>query len=324
MQLSLETVDRLGACLLSLLRLSRQAAPEQLVGEALEALRPLVPFDSAWWGQVLPGTGVQPPRNWLHGSVGLCASFSHEWNRLASLDPFAHQSMARVGEVAAWSALDRRPCDEALGAFCRRHGLFHGVAITLELPGSGLPFFVALYRGPAHPRFDAGEASLFDAFSRHLLQHWDDRLAGLDPPVRRRAAAAVVEAQGRLLYLGRHIGQRVQQAYPGWSGTRLPDELWRPLADGRRVVPLGRAVRLHAEPRGHLLALALHTGEAPRAPLPPRAAGVAALYAEGRSYKEIAACLGLTPATVRTYLRQAYQHLGVRNKIELAQALRAP
>jgi len=33
--------------------------------------------------------------------------------------------------------------------------------------------------------------------------------------------------------------------------------------------------------------------------------------------------LGLTPATVRTYLRAAYAVLGVRNKLELVAALRA-
>ena len=35
-----------------------------------------------------------------------------------------------------------------------------------------------------------------------------------------------------------------------------------------------------------------------------------------------AGALGLTPATVRTYLRTAYAVLGVRNKLELVAALR--
>ena len=42
------------------------------------------------------------------------------------------------------------------------------------------------------------------------------------------------------------------------------------------------------------------------------------LYAQGRSHKDIAATLGLTPATVRT----AYAALGVSNKLELVAALR--
>jgi DNA-binding CsgD family transcriptional regulator len=47
----------------------------------------------------------------------------------------------------------------------------------------------------------------------------------------------------------------------------------------------------------------------------------ATLYAHGRSYKEIASSLGLSPATVRTYLRSAYTQLGVKNKVELIAAL---
>ena len=42
------------------------------------------------------------------------------------------------------------------------------------------------------------------------------------------------------------------------------------------------------------------------------------LYAQGRSHRDIAATLGLTPATVRT----AYAALGVSNKLGLGAALR--
>lgn len=57
--------------------------------------------------------------------------------------------------------------------------------------------------------------------------------------------------------------------------------------------------------------------------LSPREHRVARLFARGLSYKEIARQLGLSPATVRTYLRDAYLRLGVKNKIELNLALTA-
>jgi DNA-binding NarL/FixJ family response regulator len=80
---------------------------------------------------------------------------------------------------------------------------------------------------------------------------------------------------------------------------------------------------LTLQPCGELVALALDRGGRP-AGLPPRERSVATLYAQGHSYKVIARLLGLSPATVRTYLRNAYLQLGVRNKIELGSALRAP
>lgn len=48
---------------------------------------------------------------------------------------------------------------------------------------------------------------------------------------------------------------------------------------------------------------------------------VAAAYATGASYKEIARDLGISPQTVRTYLGIIYRKLGVSTKVALAQAL---
>ena len=45
------------------------------------------------------------------------------------------------------------------------------------------------------------------------------------------------------------------------------------------------------------------------------------LSADGRSYKEIARETGLSPASVRTYLREIYVRLGVSDKVALSRAL---
>ncbi|MFN3261534.1 MAG: GAF domain-containing protein [Pikeienuella sp.] len=51
---------------------------------------------------------------------------------------------------------------------------------------------------------------------------------------------------------------------------------------------------------------------------------VAAAYAEGLSYKEIARDLGVSPTTIRSHLRTVYGKLGVTSKIALSQALIDP
>jgi DNA-binding CsgD family transcriptional regulator len=45
---------------------------------------------------------------------------------------------------------------------------------------------------------------------------------------------------------------------------------------------------------------------------------IAALVADGRTNKEVAAALFLSPRTVEAYLRQVYRKLGVRSRTELA------
>ena len=87
------------------------------------------------------------------------------------------------------------------------------------------------------------------------------------------------------------------------------------------TVAFGANCRLRLEPLGSLVAITLPSRHR-NFPLAPRELGAALLYVQGHSYKEIAATLGLTPATVRTYLRNAYALLGVQNKVELIAALR--
>lgn len=58
-------------------------------------------------------------------------------------------------------------------------------------------------------------------------------------------------------------------------------------------------------------------------PLSERERAVLRLAEEGRSNKEIAEALGLAPGTVRNYLSEAVQKLGVANRVEAARIARA-
>ena len=51
--------------------------------------------------------------------------------------------------------------------------------------------------------------------------------------------------------------------------------------------------------------------------LSPRQAQIVDLIAEGRSDKEIALALGLSTATVRTYLQRMYRQYGSRSRAHL-------
>ncbi|NML29132.1 helix-turn-helix transcriptional regulator [Zoogloea sp. G-4-1-14] len=50
----------------------------------------------------------------------------------------------------------------------------------------------------------------------------------------------------------------------------------------------------------------------------PKELSVARLFGEGLTYKAVARRLGLSPATVRHHLRQAYSKLHIQNKGEIA------
>ena len=331
--LQVPPADPLRALSRSLLRLSeqaQQAPPQDLLHQALQTLRGLVPFESAWWGEVSAGESgaggeaQAAPRNWLHGSIGLARGFADEWNALAAVDDFALQSMRRLGEVIRErDVVGMAPEDPQVVAFSERHGLYHCMALTAELPHSGLMFFVSVYRPQTRTEFTDAETVLFGEFVLHLLQHWHHRLQRLqhESPRRPWDSFALAQPTGELLFAGLRISQALRAACPDWTGTRLPPAVVQALPGAPCNLVLGKACRLRLEPCGPLVALSIASRQHKQA-LAPRELSVAMLYAQGQSHKDIAATLGLTPATVRTYLRTAYAALGVRNKLELVAALR--
>ncbi|WP_343729543.1 helix-turn-helix transcriptional regulator [Duganella sp.] len=302
--------------------LMRHAEPQVFLRETLLILRRFIGFDSAWWGQVSPGGPGVGPRNLLHASMGLSTTFAQEWNGvIAASDCFAQDSIASLGTVLRASGDCEDGESEEMLAFVKRHGLHTIMAITFELPGSGLLFFVCLYRNCPHAAFNDVESMLFLEFTQHMLQSWKHRLADWQAAFGASSldGLAVADAQGQLYYLGRRIGDALARDCDDWQGTTLPRSVTAAFAHLPCSVTLGGA-KLVLAPADSLVAITL-AGAGQRAQLTPRELSAALLYARGQSYKEIAREMGLTPSTVRTYLRDVYSSLGVSNKIELAAAL---
>lgn len=319
MQIGQHTLESFGAALLDLAALPPSASPSQLMRQGLRALATMVPHDSAWWGECSGGIDGRAPRNWLSGGMNLSADFACEWNRIGAIDHFARLSMGRLDQVV-WSDHFDDP-DPEVDAFSRRHGLYRAMAITRTLPGSGLLQFMALYRRESGPPFEPAQRTVFGLFTAHLMQRWSARIAALvangDMP--RGDGQALVDAHGEFVYLGSQVALLLHGHFPSWNGTTLPGALADLAARPVHQVSVGRR-RLSVQTRGELLLLSLQPQRS-AAILPPRELNVARQYAEGWSYKQIAGETGLSPATVRTYVRDAYLRLGVSNKVALGQAL---
>ena len=319
-----DRVRVLSRSLLALSERAQQAKPQVLLHEAMCILRGLVSFDSAWWGQVSVGDIHVGPRNWLHGSMGLSQTFAQEWNELSADDEFARYSMQRLGVVIRERDVIGEVAEHSqVMAFSERHGLYHCMAVTDELPHSGSMFFVSVYRPQTRTGFTDDEAVWFGEFVAHLLQHWHHLLQRLqlDSPSRPWDSFALAQPSGELLFAGLRISMALSEACPEWTGDRLPPEFLQALLCAPCSLTVGKSCRLRLEPCGPLVAISVASRHH-KSPLAPRELSAAMLYARGQSHKDIAAALGLTPATVRTYLRTAYTVLGVSNKLELVAALR--
>ena len=290
----------------SLLRLSEQAqqvAPQDLLHQVMQTLQGLVPFDSAWWGEVSAGDVQTAPRNWLHGCIGLSRSFAEEWNALAAVDLFGLQSMQQLGVVIRErDAVGPEPDHPDVVAFSQRHGLHHCMALTAELPHSGLMFLSpSTARQPGRSFRTARPCCLASSSCTRCSN---------GTTVCSACKATRPAAPGTALPLP---GRRANCCLPGCASAGR----WA------KPAPAGTAptCRLRLEPCGPLVAVSMASRQHKQA-LAPRELSAAMLYAQGRSHKDIEATLGLTPATVRTYLRTAYAALGVSNNLELVAALR--
>jgi DNA-binding CsgD family transcriptional regulator len=235
----------LGACLLRIAQLARQLPPAGFLRACMLALRDQVAFDAAWWGEMTGVDAAPPPRNLLHASIGLRATFAQEWNRdLAPLDTFAQSTMDNLDTVFRASGGYRGP-PGVVADFIDRHRLHSIMTLTVALADGGPLFFICLYRHDPQAAFSDDESEFFADYTRHVALAWQHR-----------AGAA-----------------------------------------------------------------SLTSAATSSSPLSPRERGAALLYAQGHTNKEVARLLGLSPATVRTYLRDAYRVLECSNKVELLAAL---
>lgn len=91
----------------------------------------------------------------------------------------------------------------------------------------------------------------------------------------------------------------------------------------RRSVFLGCSLHAQFCWRHELLYVSLRPRQA-QDRLTPRERDVAQAYAAGRSYREVAEELGMSPVTVRHHLRSAYTKLDVQDKAMLARVLSGP
>lgn len=307
-------------CLLNLPDPTDVADPEAWLLNAVSALTTLIPFDSAWWGQV---EADGKAKNLMHGSLGLSSHFAEEWNSISQSDDFARASMDQLGKAILYnnSTDDKQPKTSVVDAFARRHGLYHCLAVTLQFQSSGLLFFISIYRNDTRPGFTPLDALWLEEYGTHLLNGWIRclRQANYGRFRNHWDSAALTNSTGRILYIGKQLSRVLGERFKDWQGTFLPSLLVDTLSTPQKPCYRRDRTGLMVQPCGKLASLTLnqHEDSLP----PPRELNAALLYAQGLSYKEVARSLGVTPATVRTYLRQVYGQLGVSNKVALANAL---
>lgn len=304
---------------LDLQRLAQHQEIEHFQHPALARLSQLLAFDSAWWGRsaVIEGLPQEHSSCLYHLPPGYLA----DWQSIRHLDVTVGRVHATPGQAVI---VDMRDPDNgsALNWLGQRHGLGELLCVIHIDPQTHLSDHLTLYRKPGAPRFSADDCVLLNNLMLHLVAAVSANQIRTLVAMRetltspRSLALAVCDPRGVLQCAERGFIDLLLSEWPRWNGPTLPVPLDERGHEGKHI-------QIQASAVGDQWLLAARINRTlPQ--LSPRENDVAQGFGEGKTYKEVARDLGLSPNTVRHHLRAIYTKLGVKDKARIAHLVHAP
>jgi len=304
---------------LDLQRLAQHQDIEQFHGHALSRISQLLPFDSAWWGRAAIIDGLpEEHSSYLHH---LPDTYLADWQSIRHVDVTVGLVHEAPGQAVIVDMLDpaNGPGQNWLG---QRHDIGELLCVIHVDPQTRLSDHLSLYRKPGAPRFNQDDCQLLNNLMLHLVAAVSANQIRTLVAMRetltspRNLALAVCDQRGVLQCAERGFVDLLLSEWPQWSGPALPVPLNQRGHEGKQI-------HIEASAVGDQFLLAARLNRAlPQ--LSPRENDVAQGFGEGKTYKEVARDLGLSPNTVRHHIRAIYSKLGVKDKARIAHLLHAP
>lgn len=288
---------------------------------ALTQMHDVFDFDAAWWGRDA-NRPLMVHQVHLHRCAPTLVDDYAPW---IEVDFFREAVCAQPGTTISTSDLMPRKELEATAIY-REFGTKHRVEWSLGTvliePQSSLNEFITVWRKDAERPFSEAERAIKQFLMPHLAESYRNcRLLHLLENGRRESAScwALCNLDGILVDAHRRFAGMVKSEWPAWNSAELPAAMRKQVVAGKDY--LGRQLAIQARPLSGYLYLEARPKSAVDQ-LSRREREVAHHYAEGRTYLEIAALLGLAPATIRNLISRAFAKLAVNNKAELVRRLR--
>lgn len=283
-----------------------------------EELSEAVGFDCCWCGWVDLG----------ECRVDACATFCHNlpddyssfWEEMKEEDLLARDVIGTGRLVARYDRSGDRHTDGMVALSDRYH--LHRLAVaTVHQDGDEPSLFLSPYRGG---RFARPLAAAELDFVRHALAHLK-RLIELDLAGPVETVRILVNREGRILAAPRPDQRLAGEFRPAERGRPLVETLLsgepERVRQQLRLRGLTGSARMLGAPGGEsVIEVVLRQASAGDS-LTRREHEVAKLIAEGRTHKEIARALNLSPATVRNHTSAIYQKTGVGSRAALTRLL---
>ncbi|ORE88717.1 response regulator [Oceanococcus atlanticus] len=295
-------------------------APENFRRWALQQLRALIPFDAAIWG-----SGNRQIARFQNVTVdGLPPDFARALESTARDNPLFREVQDHWGEPVAMSDVlsDRKfyKSDLYQRAF-KPYGVERILSSGNMEQRSGLQTLLSIYRFDRERDFTEQEKAIQGQVLYHLIasaSHAFFLTISRPKSGVRREWNAVCDRTGVFHEVELKFMDLLEQAFPNWSGQRLPFDM--PPVDFSGEI--GGGLCLRVEPLGDVFLLHLRES-GPLDELTQRERDVVLQVCEGLSAKAIGRNLDLAPSTVSTHLYRAYRKLGVESRTNLAKLVKS-
>lgn len=307
---------RFNQLVLSLYREGRDVPLAKFQDWSLEQVQALLPFDSAWWGNVTAESARVHGTHLYNCDPSITDLYPHHLK-----GNFFHAAlMAHPGQCVSLSDLTTRanfvetPLYRNFGARFRMAG---ALGTALFNPSSCQFEFLMIWRhDPAQP-FTEAERLMKELLMPHLVEAF--RAVRMRHFLQARGARfqawALVDEQGGIQDISPEFSASLRRHWPGWRGHQLPNPLAMCVQDGKPYT----SKTLHIElTRSGNFRFLTEKARSMLDKLTPREREIASLFGRGNGASGIALVLSLSPTTVRNHIANCYKKLGVNNKAELA------
>ncbi|RZT11259.1 regulatory protein, luxR family [Duganella sp. CF402] len=186
------------------------------------------------------------------------------------------------------------------------------------------PGLIVFWRADTRRPYTQADLALADMIMPHIFQarRINNRLAS-SAQRQHQALLLISDLQGCLQFSDDGANRMLQTEWPQWTPPELPPAFFRSLRDSSNGHYTGRTLAASISVHGRHVHILLER-RSPSAQLTPAELSIARLAVTGATYKQIAAELHLSPATVRNQLHRIYTKLGISNKTALAGRLNQP
>ena len=309
-----------------LLRLSRGALEKpanEFKNWALSEVALLIPFDSSVWGMGC----LMIERNIVHSAhlYKLDSHFVESWLRFESEDRLIRDIALNSHKAFIVDVNAEYSGTKLYTIHCKNYGVEHIVATGIVDPDTRILNTLCLYRADAGKPFSEKERLYKEYIFPHLVEaartNWLINLPSMFSSKSHSIfnALAVCDASGLLHVAMPSFVEVCRKEWNGWTGPFMPRELIGSLTDGPKdfigeniVIRVVRLADMFLF-RGRLKVLADSLSE--------REIQIAQQVSEGSDYKTIAQALQLSPATVRTHVKNIFQKLGINDKAMMGNLL---